>query len=48
MTICDLGPMSAISAQTLKEMGFTDVAPVEGGMQACKDAGLPTEEPPEQ
>jgi len=48
MTICDAGPMSAISAKTLKEMGFTDVAFVEGGTQAWKDAGLPTEQPSEQ
>ncbi len=46
MTICDLGPMSAISAKTLKEMGFADVAYVAGGTQAWKDAGLPTKEPP--
>jgi rhodanese-related sulfurtransferase len=48
ITICDLGPMSAISAKTLKEMGFADVAHVDGGTQAWKDAGLPTEGPPEQ
>ena len=48
MTICDAGPMSAISAKTLKEMGFTDVAFVEGGTQGWKDAGLPMEEPAEQ
>jgi rhodanese-related sulfurtransferase len=48
MTICDAGPISAISAKTLKEMGFTDVAFVEGGTQAWKDAGLPTEVPAEQ
>jgi rhodanese-related sulfurtransferase len=46
MTICDLGPMSAISAKTLKDMGFADVAYVAGGTQAWKDAGLPTKEPP--
>ena len=46
VTICDLGPMSAISAKTLKEMGFTDVAFVEGGTDAWKAAGLPTEQPP--
>ena len=44
MTICDLGPMSAISAKTLKDMGFSDVAYVKGGTQAWKDAGLPIEE----
>ncbi|HEV2149805.1 MAG TPA: rhodanese-like domain-containing protein [Longimicrobiaceae bacterium] len=48
VTICDAGPMAAISAKTLKEMGFTDVAYVEGGTQAWKDAGLPTEEPRDQ
>jgi rhodanese-related sulfurtransferase len=41
ITICDLGPMSAISAKALKDMGFTDVAFVEGGLQGWKDAGLP-------
>lgn len=45
ITICDLGPMSAMSAMTLREMGFTDVAYIEGGTQAWKDAGLPTEPP---
>ena len=44
MTICDLGPMSAISAKTLKDMGFADVAYVKGGTQGWKDAGLPIEE----
>jgi len=44
MTICDLGPMSAMSAKTLKDMGFADVAYVKGGTQAWKDAGLPIEE----
>ena len=48
MTICDAGPMSAISAKTLKDMGFTDVAFVDGGTQGWKDAGLPTEDPAEQ
>ncbi len=45
ITRCDLGPMSAIAAKTLKEMGFTDVAYLEGGTQAWKEAGLPTEPP---
>lgn len=44
ITICDLGPLSAISTHTLKEMGFTDVAFVDGGVQAWKEAGLPTED----
>ena len=41
ITICDLGLMSAISAKTLKDMGFTDVAFIEGGLQGWKDARLP-------
>jgi rhodanese-related sulfurtransferase len=45
ITICDLGPMSALAAKTLKDMGFTDVAYVEGGTQAWKEVGLPTEPP---
>ena len=45
ITVCDLGPMSAMAAKTLKEMGFQDVAYLEGGTQAWKDAGLPTEPP---
>lgn len=45
ITVCDLGPMSALAAKTLKDMGFADVAYLEGGTQAWKDAGLPTEPP---
>ncbi|MDP9364520.1 MAG: rhodanese-like domain-containing protein [Chloroflexota bacterium] len=47
VTVCDLGPMSALAAKTLKEMGFQDVAYLEGGTQAWKEAGLPTEPPPD-
>lgn len=45
ITVCDLGPMSAMAARTLKDMGFQDVAYLEGGTQAWKDAGLPTRAP---
>ena len=45
ITICELGPMSAMGARTLKEMGFTNVAYVEGGTQGWKGAGLPTQPP---
>ena len=45
ITVCDLGPMSALAARTLTEMGFTNVAYLEGGTQAWKDAGLPTQTP---
>ncbi len=43
ITTCVLGPNGAIGARLLKEMGFTNVAFMDGGMQAWKDAGLPTE-----
>lgn len=45
ITVCDLGPMSAMAARTLKDMGFEKVAYLEGGTQAWKDAGLPTQAP---
>jgi rhodanese-related sulfurtransferase len=45
ITVCDLGPMSALAARTLKEMGFRDVSFIAGGTQAWMDAGLPTEPP---
>jgi rhodanese-related sulfurtransferase len=43
ITHCVLGPLGAISAKTLKEMGFTNVAYIEGGIEAWKEAGLPVE-----
>ena len=45
LTICGAGPMSAMGAKTLKEMGFENVAYVEGGTEAWQGAGLPTEQP---
>jgi rhodanese-related sulfurtransferase len=45
ITVCDLGPMSAMAARTLKDMGFDNVSYIEGGMQAWKDAGLPMQAP---
>jgi rhodanese-related sulfurtransferase len=43
ITACDLGPMSAIAAKTLKDLGFADVSYIEGGVEAWKAANLPTE-----
>jgi rhodanese-related sulfurtransferase len=34
ISVCDLGPMAAMAAKTLKEMGFENVAYLEGGTQA--------------
>ncbi len=43
ITTCDQGPMGAIGAKLLKDMGFTNVCYLDGGMEAWKAAGLPTE-----
>ena len=43
ITQCDLGPLSAIAARNLKDMGFENVSYLEGGIQAWKQAGLETE-----
>ena len=45
VSVCDLGPMSALAAKTLKKMGFSNVAYLEAGTQAWKEAGLPTDPP---
>ena len=42
ITTCQLGPNAAIGASLLNDMGFTNVAYMDGGMQAWKEAGLPT------
>jgi rhodanese-related sulfurtransferase len=43
ITHCVLGPLGAMSAKTLKDMGFTNVSYIEGGIEAWKQAGLPVE-----
>ncbi len=42
-TACQLGPNGTIGAKLLKDMGFTRVCYLEGGMEAWKAVGLPTE-----
>lgn len=42
ITTCILGPMGALGGKLLHDMGFTNVTILEGGVQAWKDAGLPT------
>ena len=42
ITTCQLGPNAARGAKLLKDMGFTNVAYMEGGMAAWKAADLPT------
>lgn len=40
---CQTGENAARGGKLLKEMGFTNVSYMEGGMEAWKAAGLPTE-----
>lgn len=40
---CQTGQNAARGGKLLKEMGFTNVSYMEGGMEAWKAAGLPTE-----
>jgi len=42
---CAGGVRSLFGAQTLRDMGYTDVASMSGGFQAWKAAGLPWEAP---
>ncbi len=41
---CASGGRSALAADTLQQMGYTDVAHLNGGIKAWKEAGLPVEE----
>lgn len=41
ITTCILGPLGALGGKLLHDMGFTDVAILEGGVQAWMEAGLP-------
>jgi len=40
---CASGGRSALAAATLQDMGYTDVAHLDGGITAWKDAGKPVE-----
>jgi len=40
---CAAGSRSALAVVTLADLGYTDVAHLDGGMQAWGDAGRPTE-----
>lgn len=40
---CNLGWRSALGAQALQEMGFTNVSHLGGGLEAWKDEGGPVE-----
>lgn len=40
---CGAGGQGALGAKTLKDMGFTNVRYLEGGIRGWTEAGLPTE-----
>lgn len=44
---CASGGRSALAAQTLGQLGYTDVAHLDGGIKAWKQAGNPTVAPAE-
>ena len=41
---CRSGTRAALAASTLKTLGYVNVANLDGGFVAWRDAGLPTEE----
>ena len=43
ITTCESGELGALAGKLLKDMGFSNVSILEGGAQAWKDAGFPTE-----
>ncbi len=43
---CASGGRSALAAKTLKDMGYTNVAHLEGGIKRWADEGKPVEAPP--
>jgi rhodanese-related sulfurtransferase len=44
ITHCVLGPLGAIAAKTLQDMGFTNINYLEGGFEAWKAAGFAIEQ----
>jgi rhodanese-related sulfurtransferase len=43
ITTCEIGPMASIAAKELKDLGYTNVAILEGGTRGWIDAGQQTE-----
>ena len=44
IVVCASGARAALAALTLKDMGYEDVAVLDGGLKAWTAAGLPTNE----
>jgi glyoxylase-like metal-dependent hydrolase (beta-lactamase superfamily II)/rhodanese-related sulfurtransferase len=43
VTCCEFGNISTLAAATLRQLGFTRVAALDGGMQSWRDSGYPYE-----
>ena len=43
ITACESGELGALAGKLLKDMGFSNISILEGGTQAWKDAGFPTQ-----
>jgi glyoxylase-like metal-dependent hydrolase (beta-lactamase superfamily II) len=43
VTICEFGKISTLAAATLRDLGFTRTAALDGGMKAWRDGGFPVE-----
>ncbi len=49
ITACEMGPLGALAGKLLKDMGFTNVSILEGGLEAWKEAGFsPQQEHPKK
>jgi glyoxylase-like metal-dependent hydrolase (beta-lactamase superfamily II)/rhodanese-related sulfurtransferase len=46
LTYCEVGKISTLAAATLRQLGFTRAAALDGGMKAWREAGYPTESGP--
>lgn len=45
VTCCEVGKISTLAAATLRRMGFTRAAALDGGMKAWREKGFPVEPP---
>jgi rhodanese-related sulfurtransferase len=43
VTCCEFGNISTLAALTLRQLGFTRAIALDGGMQAWREGGYPTE-----
>jgi len=41
LVCCEFGQISTLAAATLREMGFTRAAALDGGVKAWRESGLP-------